>query len=117
MTVALFLALLGGGCDQQPRESQSTGATARATEAKPPATATARPRTSVAAPHGLRAPEPKAYEAPEASKLGTLPPGVGIDVGQKAPDFELRDAEGKPIELSAVAADGTVLLVFYRGGW
>lgn len=39
-------------------------------------------------------------------------------VGQKAPDFTLRDANGKPVVLSQLAAANRgVLLVFYRGYW
>ncbi len=44
-------------------------------------------------------------------------------VGQRAPDFTLPDADGKPVTLSKLfgAADGGkeqwVLLVFYRGYW
>lgn len=46
----------------------------------------------------------------------------GIDqqalrVGDKAPDFELPDAEGQPFSLQATLKDGPVVVSFYRGGW
>lgn len=37
--------------------------------------------------------------------------------GEKAPDFELPDAHGKPVKLSTLLAKGPVVLIFYRGGW
>jgi len=44
-------------------------------------------------------------------------PDPGLHVGDKAPDFVLNNAFGKPIKLSTMYADGPVVLVFYRGGW
>lgn len=38
-------------------------------------------------------------------------------VGDKAPDFTLKDATGKEITLSAQLKDGPVVLTWYRGGW
>ena len=55
-----------------------------------------------------------------------LPPSTGAPrVGQKAPDFTLRDQDGHPVTLSALlppaAGDpgGTngAVLIFYRGYW
>jgi hypothetical protein len=54
-----------------------------------------------------------------------LPASAGApQVGQKAPDFTLADATGRPVSLDqlfAPSADGTspkaVLLIFYRGYW
>lgn len=40
-----------------------------------------------------------------------------LGVGQKAPDFTLKDAEGKSHTLSQMIADGPVLLLFFKGGW
>lgn len=37
--------------------------------------------------------------------------------GEKAPDFTLPDAHGKPVKLSTLLAKGPVVLTFYRGGW
>jgi peroxiredoxin len=44
-------------------------------------------------------------------------PSPGLKPGQKAPDFTLNNAFGKPVSLSAQLKDGPVVLVFYRGAW
>jgi peroxiredoxin Q/BCP len=36
-----------------------------------------------------------------------------LKVGDKAPDFTLPDTDGKPVTLSALVADGPVILAFY----
>lgn len=56
-----------------------------------------------------------------------MPPATGApQIGTKAPDFTLADANGKPVSLSALqttpigpgsAAPRGVLLIFYRGYW
>ena len=44
-------------------------------------------------------------------------------IGEKAPDFTLRDTQGQPVQLSNLLArrgdspGGWVLLIFYRGYW
>ncbi len=118
--LALLVTLAAAGCEQSTTQQSapSTGPTTVPTVAT--ASGTARPEpaaTTATGAEALRAPDPRAYDAPETSKLGTLPEGVGLAVGSTAPDFKLPDAHGKPRELSKLAADGTVLLVFYRGGW
>ncbi len=40
-----------------------------------------------------------------------------LKVGEKAPDFELPDPTGKRVKLSALLANGPVVLNFYRGEW
>lgn len=41
-----------------------------------------------------------------------------VEVGQPAPDFELRDAHGESWRLSELVAKGPVVLEFFRsGGW
>jgi len=47
---------------------------------------------------------------------------AGIDraalrVGDRAPDFELPDANGAPVRLSSLLASGPAVLSFYRGVW
>jgi peroxiredoxin len=54
---------------------------------------------------------------PEATALGALPDGVGLAVGQTAPDAALTDSEGAPVSLRDLIAKGPVMLIFYRGGW
>jgi peroxiredoxin len=41
---------------------------------------------------------------------------VTLAIGQQAPDFTLRDQNGKAVSLSA-AHGRKVVLVFYRGYW
>jgi len=49
-----------------------------------------------------------AFAADEDAKL------AGIPVGEKAPDFELRDQLDKPIKLSTLLKKGPVAVVFHR---
>lgn len=49
--------------------------------------------------------------------LATSLPDPGIKVGEKAPDFTLNNALGKPVSLKEKLLDGPVVLVFYRGAW
>jgi hypothetical protein len=48
-----------------------------------------------------------------ASKLA----GGALKMGDSAPDFILPDAEGEPVRLYSPLREGTVVAVFYRGGW
>ncbi len=38
-------------------------------------------------------------------------------VGDRAPDFSLKDSEGAPVELGSLLKQGPVVLSFFRGGW
>jgi hypothetical protein len=40
-----------------------------------------------------------------------------VKVGQRAPDFTLPDAGGRPVGLAELLARGPVVLSFYRGRW
>jgi hypothetical protein len=40
-----------------------------------------------------------------------------LEVGMKAPDFELEDQEGRQWSLAGMRADGPAVVVFYRGYW
>lgn len=44
-------------------------------------------------------------------------PSPGLKVGDKAPDFTLKNAFGKKVKLSHVLKSGPVILSFYRGAW
>ncbi len=52
-----------------------------------------------------------------ADKLGTAPAGVGLAVGDRAPDGQLPDDTGAPRALTELYAMGPTFVVFYRGGW
>lgn len=70
-----------------------------------------------------QADEPKApraveTEMPEDSEIGELPEGVGLEVGEAAPEVSTTDTDGETVELLGLADEGESLLVFfYRGGW
>ena len=49
--------------------------------------------------------------------LASSMPAPGINVGEKAPDFVLNNALGKPVSLKEELKKGPVVLVFYRGAW
>ena len=62
-------------------------------------------------------PPPVTLTETPAARLGTAPPGLGIQVGDKAPDATLPDVSGSMRKLSDLYARGPVFIVFYRGGW
>ena len=37
--------------------------------------------------------------------------------GDKAPEFELENANGQPVRLKDLVSDGPLVLSFYRGKW
>jgi hypothetical protein len=38
-------------------------------------------------------------------------------IGAEVPSVEVRDIDGRPVELSALVDGKRTLLIFYRGGW
>ena len=59
----------------------------------------------------------KEYAATPPARLGTLPAGFGISVGQPAPDELVEDTDRHAVRLSDLMKRGPILLAFYRGGW
>jgi peroxiredoxin len=59
----------------------------------------------------------KAYEegVEAVKKSGVLV--KALKVGDKAPDFELTNATGKAVKLSALLENGPVVVTWYRGAW
>ena len=51
---------------------------------------------------------------PEAE---VLDPGQGLNLGSRAPDFELSDGEGKVHKLTDYIGNKKVALIFFRGVW
>lgn len=62
-------------------------------------------------------PPAKAYSNPAADEVGTLPEGIGLAVGTAVPDVSLSDTEGRRVSLRDLASRGSLLVIFYRGGW
>jgi peroxiredoxin len=52
-----------------------------------------------------------------SDNLAKALPNPGIQVGEKAPSFSLKNSQGKIITLESALAKGPVVLVFYRGAW
>lgn len=42
---------------------------------------------------------------------------TALNVGDKAPDFELNNALGNPVKLASLLENGPVIITWYRGGW
>jgi peroxiredoxin len=61
--------------------------------------------------------EDKAIMKAASDKLANDLPNPGLKAGNKAPNFTLKNAFGKTIELNKELAKGPVVLVFYRGAW
>jgi peroxiredoxin len=59
-------------------------------------------------------------QAQDLTKLGidtSFAVPKGLEVGQKAPDFEGQDQYGQKFSLSSLLNEGPVVLIFYRGDW
>ena len=69
------------------------------------------------APPERGSPPMKQHRVPPSSRVGSLPQGLGIAVGERAPDAAVEDADGRPVQLGALLENGPVMLLFYRGGW
>ncbi len=54
------------------------------------------------------------FETVQGNSAGA---GASLRVGEKVPDFELADSDGRLRRLSELAQSGPVVLVFYRGHW
>jgi len=59
----------------------------------------------------------KAIMKKSAEDLAKQMPSPGLKVGDKAPNFILKNAYGKKVQLSNVLENGPVILSFYRGAW
>ncbi len=53
----------------------------------------------------------------DKKELAAKMPNPGLKVGDKAPDFTLKNAFGENISLASLTKKGPVILVFYRGAW
>ncbi|MBI2375699.1 MAG: AhpC/TSA family protein [Deltaproteobacteria bacterium] len=103
--IAIIFLSAASGCRREPSPASPLPA-----DASPVPVARPQPVTQ-------GAPRMNETRSPEPKQLGTLPPDIGIAVGQRAPDAVLRDANGQAVQLRDLVAKGPILLVFYRGGW
>jgi hypothetical protein len=116
----VLLACEAAPSTDTPTTATSTSATpasagsASSGSASPSATSSSATSSSAVA---LKPTKPKAYAATAEDALGTLPDGVGLPVGSKAPDFSLQASDGKTVKLGDLLAKSEVLLTIYRGGW
>jgi len=58
-----------------------------------------------------------AVMAKAAADLAAQMPNPGLKLGDRAPDFSLKNPSGKTIKLSSLLKNGPVILTFYRGAW
>ena len=123
LAVASSVIVACGGAPEPPKATSSTPGVGEPSSAAPdlkspaPTAPTEQPPPAAApAEKPAAAPSFALGETPDA-KLGTLAPGYGIAVGQKAPDATLDDVSGKKQKLSDLYKAGPTFVVFYRGGW
>jgi hypothetical protein len=57
------------------------------------------------------------YDAKVDELRRQFPIGAALKTGDKAPDFTLPDALGRPVSLAERLKNGPVVVTFYRGGW
>ena len=62
-------------------------------------------------------PRQKQFEDTAEASLGTLPQGIGLRPGSRAPSLRGTTSDGKSLTLAELLTSRRVLLVFYRGGW
>jgi peroxiredoxin len=75
------------------------------------------PGASPAGSTTTKPPRIKEHKATPNEKVGTLPEGIGLSVGSKVPDVQVQDSDGRSVSLSSLLSKGSLLVVFYRGGW
>ena len=59
----------------------------------------------------------KATMKKSGEDLAKSMPSPGLKLGEKAPDFTLKNAFGQKVKLSTALKNGPVILSFYRGAW
>ncbi|GAB0117187.1 peroxiredoxin-like family protein [Acidisoma sp. 7E03] len=53
----------------------------------------------------------------EAESRAEVAGGVGLKVGDRAPDFTLKDSEGSLHSLASYVSQGPVFVIFFKGSW
>ncbi len=106
LLAALACAATFAGCAATEPEAKPKGAVALELEATAAATREKLP--------------PEALDVIESTNRQLEASGIAeaaMQIGDRAPDFTLPDSQGQPVSLSALLADGPVVLTFYRGHW
>ncbi|MEA2080104.1 MAG: SUMF1/EgtB/PvdO family nonheme iron enzyme [Pseudomonadota bacterium] len=101
LSIILLPTALGAQVDAPPVPSYADAVTAYEGGRKP----------------GKLSAEDHAVMQHSAAELAEQLPEPGLKVGERAPNFTLPNAFGKPVSLSKQLAKGPVVLTFYRGAW
>jgi len=123
LSIALRSATLLGtvsiavvGCSDAASDAATSASAAMTAKGSASAMTTSTPSATATASAAAH-PKMMEYGNPDAAKVGTLAPDTGIAVGQKVPDIQVTDLDGKDVKLSELYAKQPILLSFYRGGW
>lgn len=120
--LASAFVMLGVACGHEQPPPASAAAAVDPAPAEP-VTAEPEPSAGEAQPEqqpaeaAAAAPKRMPYENPSEEALGKLPADIGLAPGTPAPEVTLPNIEGQQVDIRALAAQGPVMLVFYRGGW
>ena len=114
-STVFLAALVVAGCNEsgsEPSAEPSSKASTSSPAGNPSAAPTANEKP-------LAAKKPMAKETSDTASdhLGKLPEGVGLKLGSPLPELKLQSSEGDEVDVNALAKTGTLMLVFYRGGW
>ena len=63
------------------------------------------------------APRTAETATPDDDAIGELPEGLGIAVGESAPDTTAQTEDGEDVQILELVEDEGIVLFFYRGGW
>jgi peroxiredoxin len=96
------------GCERTTPEPQPPAASHAANQAT---------ETQSAPEKAAEAPRAIPTTAEDQQVIGTLPEGVGLEVGATIPDVEVHDGSGQAVSLASLVRDQPTLIFFYRGGW
>ena len=109
LLAALALLILGAACGSGPAEPTPVDtAVPQATREAPPATPTATPPTPAPTAPPTETPTPQADEST---------PEVGNAVGNLAPDFTLKLADGSELTSMHLQEAGRPVFLYFLTGW
>jgi peroxiredoxin len=115
LRLLLWLGVLPAACGQPDGPAETSRPEGPTSDEAPPQAEPERSET-YGTSSTTEGPERQLRETP-ADALGLMPDGVGLEVGQPAPDARLENADGEAVQLADLRSRGPLLIVFYRGGW